>query len=407
MATTWPTVLAASAADFPFSPLATASNSSSSNATIDHDEGDEEEDWLSPLRLLGLLTTVLVPLVFGVIVVVGIIGNLLVIAVVVTNQQMRNTTNVLILSLALADLLFIVLCVPFTGVDYALSATQGWPFGLLWCKTVQYLIYTTNFFSIYTLILMSMDRFLAVVYPIVSLPYRTVGNASLATSVTWAVIAGASLPIWFTHHLVHDPGNEKQWCQFDQERYNLPIWQLAFFVSGYAIPLSVIVILYVFMLRRLWNPAVGRQVSKDALRNKRRVTKLVLVVIVVFAVCWAPIHFVFVFKAVGIYTTKVPEDFKLIVFQILSHVLAYVNSCVNPILYAFLSDNFRKAFHHLLPRFCHRRARGGGEGEDGRRPKSAPACSAIRSPQRGGDKIASTPTSPIPDRRAATAAMAV
>ena len=45
----------------------------------------------------------------------------------------------------------------------------------------------------------------------------------------------------------------------------------------------------------------------------------------VFAVCWAPIHFVFVFKAVGIYTTKVPEDFKLIVFQILSHVLAYVN----------------------------------------------------------------------------------
>ena len=71
MATTWPTVLAASAADFPFSPLATASNSSSSNATIDHDEGDEEEDWLSPLRLLGLLTTVLVPLVFGVIVVVG------------------------------------------------------------------------------------------------------------------------------------------------------------------------------------------------------------------------------------------------------------------------------------------------------------------------------------------------
>ena len=88
------------------------------------------------------------------------------IAVVVTNQQMRNTTNVLILSLALADLLFIVLCVPFTGVDYALSATQGWPFGLLWCKTVQYLIYTTNFFSIYTLILMSMDRFLAVVYPV-------------------------------------------------------------------------------------------------------------------------------------------------------------------------------------------------------------------------------------------------
>lgn len=72
MATTLPTVLAASTADFSFSHLSTASNSSSSNVTIDHDEGEEEEDdWLSPLRLLGLLTTVLVPLVFGVIVVVG------------------------------------------------------------------------------------------------------------------------------------------------------------------------------------------------------------------------------------------------------------------------------------------------------------------------------------------------
>ncbi len=93
----------------------------------------------------------------------GIIGNLLVIAVVATNHQMRNTTNVLILNLAVADLLFIVLCVPFTATDYALNR---WPFGLAWCQAVQYLIYATSYVSIYTLILMSMDRFLAVVYPV-------------------------------------------------------------------------------------------------------------------------------------------------------------------------------------------------------------------------------------------------
>jgi hypothetical protein len=58
------------------------------------------------------------------------------------------------------------------------------------------------------------------------------------------------------------------------------------------------------------------------------VTKLVLVVIIVFSVCWAPIQFVLLFKAVGIYTTKGTEDFKNIVFQILSHVLAYVNRYV-------------------------------------------------------------------------------
>ena len=51
-----------------------------------------------------------------------------------TNPQMRNTTNLLILNLAVADLLFITMCVPFTAVDYVIMA---WPFGLVWCRTVQ------------------------------------------------------------------------------------------------------------------------------------------------------------------------------------------------------------------------------------------------------------------------------
>ena len=56
----------------------------------------------------------------------------------------------------LSDLLFILLCVPFTAADYAL--TSVWPFGSLWCSMVQYLIIVTVFVSIYTLVLMSLDR---------------------------------------------------------------------------------------------------------------------------------------------------------------------------------------------------------------------------------------------------------
>lgn len=97
-----------------------------------------------------------VPILFGIIVVVGLLGNLLVVIVVTANQQMRSTTNLLIINLALADLLFIVLCVPFTAVDYMLPY---WPFGDLWCKMVQYLIVVTVYASVYTLVLMSLDRF--------------------------------------------------------------------------------------------------------------------------------------------------------------------------------------------------------------------------------------------------------
>ena len=122
----------------------------------------------APIYIPALLTSFIVPVTFGIVGVVGIFGNALVILVVVTNAQMRSTTNVLILNLAFADLLFIVFCVPFTATDYAMNGT--WPFGppvgMLACQAVQYLIYVTSSVSIYTLILMSVDRFLAVVFPV-------------------------------------------------------------------------------------------------------------------------------------------------------------------------------------------------------------------------------------------------
>uniref|UniRef100_A0A182TLI8 G-protein coupled receptors family 1 profile domain-containing protein n=1 Tax=Anopheles melas TaxID=34690 RepID=A0A182TLI8_9DIPT len=100
----------------------------------------------------------------------------LVCKLVAANQSMRSTTNLLIINLAAADLLFVVFCVPFTAVDYVLPE---WPFGEYWCKFVQYMIVVTAHASAYTLVLMSLDRFLAVVHPITSMSIRTERNASL------------------------------------------------------------------------------------------------------------------------------------------------------------------------------------------------------------------------------------
>lgn len=109
---------------------------------------------------------------------------------------MRNTTNLLIINLAMADLLFIVFCVPFTATDYALTY---WPFSDIWCKIVQYLVMVTAYASVYTLVLMSLDRFLAVVHPITSMSIRTEANTYLAITVTWLVIVVACTPLLLTH----------------------------------------------------------------------------------------------------------------------------------------------------------------------------------------------------------------
>jgi allatostatin receptor len=129
---------------------------------------------------------------------VGLFGNALVVIVVASNKQMRNTTNILIINLAMADLLFIIFCVPFTAADYVLSY---WPFGVTWCKTVQYLIIVTAYVSVYTLVIMSVDRFLAVVYPVASISIRTEHNTFWAITITWAIILLSCLPAFPAHDL--------------------------------------------------------------------------------------------------------------------------------------------------------------------------------------------------------------
>lgn len=134
----------------PPSLLATVTNSVLEAA--DDQSADEftSELTLEDAQRLGLIVSIVVPIIFSIIALVGFVGNLLVVLTVACNVQMRNTTNILIFNLSLADLLFVIFCIPFTAVDYTL---ERWPFGEIWCQCVQYLIFVTAYISIYTLVL--------------------------------------------------------------------------------------------------------------------------------------------------------------------------------------------------------------------------------------------------------------
>uniref|UniRef100_A0A2M4CVU1 Putative allatostatin-a receptor n=2 Tax=Anopheles darlingi TaxID=43151 RepID=A0A2M4CVU1_ANODA len=290
------------------------------------------------------IVSMMVPVFFGFIGLAGLLGNSLVVIVVAANQSMRSTTNLLIINLAAADLLFVVFCVPFTAIDYVLPE---WPFGDLWCKFVQYMIVVTAHASAYTLVLMSLDRFLAVVHPITSMSIRTERNASIAICVTWFIILTTAIPVAITHGVVYYPrqGGHYTACLFLQtEGYSLVAFHVAFFLSSYLVPLSLISFLYMGMLIRLWKGAPGGRASAESRRGKKRVTRMVVVVVLVFAFCWCPIQVILLLKSLQLYELTHAS----IIFQIVSHVLAYTNSFINPVLYAFLSDNFRKAFRKVV-----------------------------------------------------------
>ncbi|EEC00437.1 allatostatin receptor, putative [Ixodes scapularis] len=307
---------------------------------------DDYTEYYQGNTALEEVLAIVVPVLFGAIAIVGFFGNALVVLVVLCNPQMRSTTNILIINLAMADLLFIVFCVPFTGWDYTLDY---WPFGDVWCRIVQYLVIVCAYASIYTLVLMSFDRFLAVVHPITSMSIRTERNAYLAIFLTWVMILLACIPALFSHGMVIVDDNFASCTFLAHKGYSIVAFQICFFMSSFVVPLALVFILYVLMLKRLWfGVTPGGRVSAESVRSKRRVTRLVVVVVVVFAVCWCPVQIVLVLKSVNLYGQ--PMNPPRIVVQIASQILAYTNSCVNPFLYAFLSENFRKSFRKII--FC-------------------------------------------------------
>lgn len=99
---------------------------------------------------------IIVPIIFSLIFLLGTVGNGLVLAVLLRNGQVKyNTTNLFILNLAMADLCFIICCVPFQATIYTLD---GWLFGAFACKAVHFLIYLTMYASSFTLAAVSVDR---------------------------------------------------------------------------------------------------------------------------------------------------------------------------------------------------------------------------------------------------------
>ncbi|KAH9590807.1 Galanin receptor type 2, variant 2 [Schistosoma haematobium] len=154
------------------------------------------------LNVFLVFARIVTPVVFGLILIIGFVGNLFVMIVVLANAQMRNTTNILIFSLAVADMAFIVICVPSAAIVYVAGK---WPLGLSLCRIYYYSSYVSVYCSVYTLVLMSLDRFVAVVYPIQCMHIRTQKNTTIAVFITWTVVLVTNIPLFIGAILVKGP----------------------------------------------------------------------------------------------------------------------------------------------------------------------------------------------------------
>ncbi|XP_012866889.1 PREDICTED: somatostatin receptor type 5 [Dipodomys ordii] len=299
---------------------------------------------------------VLVPVLYLLVCAVGLGGNTLVIYVVLRHAKMKTVTNVYILNLAVADVLLMA-GLPFLATQNAVSY---WPFGHFLCRLVMTLDGVNQFTSIFCLTVMSVDRYLAVVHPLRSARWRRPRVAKLASAAVWAFSLLMALPLLVFADVQEGWGT----CNLSWPE-PVGLWGAAFItytsVLGFFGPLLVICLCYLLIVAKVKAAGLRAGCARRR-RSERRVTRMVLVVVAVFVGCWLPFFIVNIVN-LAFALPEEPASAGLYFFVV---VLSYANSCANPLLYGFLSDNFRQSFRKVL---CLRRGYGAEDADAATEPR--------------------------------------
>ncbi|XP_061674755.1 opioid receptor, delta 1b [Syngnathoides biaculeatus] len=285
-----------------------------------------------------VVIAVCITALYSLICVVGLLGNVLVMYGVVRYTKMKTATNIYIFNLALADALA-TSTLPFQSANYLMST---WPFGELLCKAVIAIDYYNMFTSIFTLTMMSVDRYVAVCHPIRALDFRTPAKAKIINICIWILSSVIAVPVMIMAVTrVTGKGNVDCRIIFPQpDWYWDTVTKICVFIFAFLVPVLVITVCYGLMILRLKSVRLLSG-SKEKDRNLRRITRMVLVVVAAFIICWTPIHIFIIVR------TIVKIDNKNLLVMASWHLciaLGYTNSSLNPVLYAFLDENFKRCF---------------------------------------------------------------
>ncbi|KAM9828178.1 neuropeptides B/W receptor type 2-like [Syngnathus typhle] len=287
---------------------------------------------------------VILPIIYSVICAVGLTGNTAVIYVILKAPKMKTVTNMFILNLAIADDLF-TLVLPISIAEHLL---HYWPFGEVLCKIILSIDHYNIFSSIYFLTVMSVDRYLVVLATVRSkrMPYRTYRAAKIISLCVWVLVILIVVPFSIFAGVYIDPSDGRKSCVLSfpaPESLWFKASRIYTHILGFAIPVSTICILYTMMLYKLRNMRLNSN-AKALDKAKKKVTVMVFIVLAVCLFCWTPFHL----STIVALTTDLRPTPLVIGISYFITSLSYANSCLNPFLYAFLDDSFRKAFKKML-----------------------------------------------------------
>ncbi|XP_022780558.1 allatostatin-A receptor-like [Stylophora pistillata] len=282
---------------------------------------------------------------FCALVLVGLVGNLLVCLVVYLNRSMQTPMNYLLVNLAMADMV----AVTFISPQYVFIHVFTHPTGVtgdIICKFITggNLSWIGGVASVFSLVAISFERHQAVTNPYNAVSKFSALKVKIIVISCWIFTIAFNFPLFFA--IYYDEENMfclEAWPSPGYGKANSTAWLV---IVG-ILPATIMISLYARVIYDLWFKKINGNVQIAVRKSRRKVTKLVLIVSVIYAVSWFPqlilyplshYHHAYEFGGIPYITTVVMVTF---------------NSAINPVIYGFQSERFREYFKQFL--FCQRR----------------------------------------------------
>ncbi|XP_028825747.1 C-C chemokine receptor type 3 [Denticeps clupeoides] len=271
------------------------------------------------------------PTFYLVIFVLSLTGNVLVLLVIYKFERLSSVTNIILLNLIGSNLLF-TFVLPFWAVYHSSS----WVFGQPMCKIVRATLNVGFKSSVLFLTLMTFDRYLAIVHAVAMNQHRTKRYALLACALVWLVCMLAGIEGVLQYHVEYDPSLSYLCTSTKDEKWKKLVLYVDF-TGFFLFPLLVVIFCYVRIIITVFSTRIS---------GKHKTLRIVFVILVLFFVCWTPYNVVKL-----IYENKHSDCSTKATYgkaKYVTHNIAHLYFCINPVFYCFLGRKFQSHVRFLL-----------------------------------------------------------
>ncbi|XP_014676640.1 PREDICTED: neuropeptide Y receptor type 2-like [Priapulus caudatus] len=292
---------------------------------------------------------------YGVVFLIGLVGNILVFLTVARYRSMRTLTYTFLVNLAVGDIMVVVVCMPLT-LGY--TVYRAWLYGDVMCRLMPFVQGVSVSVSVLTLLVVSVDRYYKIYHPVKARVIFHSRHVRAIVAVVWIVSTLLMLPFLFVSRTLTDDVGvticTEHWSHVAFKRSH----GMFLFAVLYVVPVCIMTYAYAKIARTLWHgdkrlrKTDTQRQQFDALRiqnRRRKLVKLIIMLTILFAITWLPYHVVILWLDFS-HVSDALDDSKVFVGTRIYPIvqwLALTNSSVNPICYCLFSQKFRSAVRML------------------------------------------------------------